>query len=302
VVVNATGVFSDDILTMDNPDAPHQIAPSQGIHLVLDKSFLQGDSAIMIPHTSDGRVLFAVPWHDAVIVGTTDTPMKDATLEPRPLEEEIEFILSTASRYLQKDPTRQDVLSVFAGLRPLAAPQKEGEETKEISRSHKVIISTSGLVSIIGGKWTTYRKMAEDTVDKAIMVGGLPETKCQTENMALHGYVKNVNFEDPLYFYGSDRVNLADLISQNPSWREKIMVDTPYIKAQVIFSIRYEMAVTIEDFLARRVRALLLDARKSIEMAPEVAFLMAKELGYDQKWVDSQVEEYRKLAEGYILS
>jgi glycerol-3-phosphate dehydrogenase len=302
VVVNATGVFSDDILTMDDPDAPHQIAPSQGIHLVLDKSFLQGDSAIMIPHTSDGRVLFAVPWHNAVIVGTTDTPMKKAELEPRPLEEEIEFILSTASRYLQKDPTRQDVLSVFAGLRPLAAPQKEGEETKEISRSHKVIISTSGLVSIIGGKWTTYRKMAEDTVDKAILVGGLPETKCQTENMALHGYVKNVNFEDPLYFYGSDRVNLADLISQNPSWREKIMVDTPYIKAQVIFSIRYEMAVTIEDFLARRVRALLLDARKSIEMAPEVAFLMAKELGYDQKWVDNQVEEYRKLAEGYILS
>ncbi len=212
VVINATGVFVDDILHMNDPAAKRIVRPSQGVHIVLDKSFLQSESAIMIPKTSDGRVLFAVPWHGKVVVGTTDTPLDETTLEPRALEEEIKFILSTASKYLKKDPQRKDVLSVFAGLRPLATQQGNEQSTKEISRHHKLIVSLSGLITITGGKWTTYRKMAEDTVDKASLVGGLPEKDCLTKNMPIHGYVKNIHFDTPGYFYGADRAHIMDII------------------------------------------------------------------------------------------
>ena len=301
-VINATGVFVDDILKMNDPEAKKIIRPSQGVHIILDKSFLQGDSAIMIPKTSDGRVLFAVPWHDKVILGTTDTPLDVPGLEPRALEEEIEFILKTAEKYLKKDPKREDVLSIFAGLRPLAAPEdSEGKETKEISRSHKLIVSLSGLVTITGGKWTTYRKMAEDTVDKAIMIAGLPETKCVTENMPVHGYVKHVDYKDHLYVYGSDKLKLLKMIEKEPKMKEKLHKRLPFIKGEVLWAVRYEMARTVEDVLARRVRALFLDARASIDMAEDVAKIMAKEMNYNRKWIRNQVKEYTELAKGYIL-
>ena len=188
-VVNATGVFVDDIVRMDTPGADRLVKPSQGVHIVLQKKFLRGDAAIMIPHTDDGRVLFAVPWHDRVIVGTTDTPVEAATLEPHPLESEIGFILETAARYLTQDPTRSDVLSIFAGLRPLAAPNRPGASTREISRGHKVIVAPSGLITILGGKWTTYRKMAEDVVNKAQMLVGLVNRACRTETLPIHGAI-----------------------------------------------------------------------------------------------------------------
>jgi glycerol-3-phosphate dehydrogenase len=197
-VVNATGVWADKVMQMDDPEARDMIRPSQGIHLVLDQSFLQSKHAIMIPHTSDGRVLFAVPWHNRVIVGTTDTLVNEALLEPKALEEEIEFVLETAGLYLNKVPTRKDVKSIFAGLRPLAAPQdNEEKSTKEISRHHKVLISLSGLITITGGKWTTYRKMGEDAVDKAILLAGLAERKSITENLMIHSYSKSVSLNDP---------------------------------------------------------------------------------------------------------
>lgn len=301
VVINATGVFVDDILHMNDPAAKKIVRPSQGVHIVLDKSFLQSEFAIMIPKTADGRVLFAVPWHGKVVVGTTDTPVDEATLEPRALEEEIEFILSTASKYLKKDPQRKDVLSVFAGLRPLAAQQGNEKTTKEISRNHKLIVSLSGLVTITGGKWTTYRKMAEDTVNKASLVGGLPEKDCVTKNMPIHGYVKNIHFDTPGYFYGADRAHIMDIIFKDSAFGERLHPDYEFTKADVLWAVRDEMARTVEDFLARRVRALFLDARASMKMAPEVAFLMAKELGYDQTWVKSQIDQYVELAKGYIL-
>ena len=301
-VINATGVFVDDILKMNDPEAKKIIRPSQGVHIILDKSFLQGESAIMIPKTSDGRVLFAVPWHDKVILGTTDTPLDDPSLEPRALEEEIEFILNTAEQYLKKDPKREDVLSIFAGLRPLAAPEdSEGKETKEISRSHKLIISLSGLITITGGKWTTYRKMAEDTIDKAILIAGLPDNKCVTENMPIHGYVKHIDYKDHLYVYGSDRLKLLKMIEKEPKMKEKLHERLPFIKGEVLWAVRYEMARTVEDVLARRVRALFLDARASIDMADDVARIMAKELNYNRKWIKNQVKEYTELAKGYIL-
>jgi glycerol-3-phosphate dehydrogenase len=301
VVINATGVFVDNILHMDNPDAKKMVRPSQGVHIILDKSFLQGNSAIMIPKTSDGRVLFAVPWHDKVVVGTTDTPLDDASLEPRALDEEIDFILKTAAQYLKKDPTKKDVLSIFAGLRPLAAPQGEEMSTKEISRSHKLVVSLSGLVTITGGKWTTYRKMAEDTMNKAMLIAGLDQRKCVTENMPIHGYVKNVNYNDHLYVYGSDRIKIKDLINKNPELGKKMHKNLPFLRAEILWAARNEMARTVEDVLARRVRALFLDARASIEMAEETGTILADELGYDAAWVQNQVKEYTKLAKGYLL-
>lgn len=253
-VVNATGVFVDEIIHMDDPQAPPLVRPSQGIHIVLDKEFLKGDSAIMIPKTSDGRVLFAVPWHERVVVGTTDTPLDECSLEPRALEEEIDFILTTAKKYLTREPQRRDILSIFAGLRPLAAPQKGSETTssKEISRSHHLRVSLSGLVTITGGKWTTYRRMAEDTVDKAAMVAGLTTQKCRTENMPIHGWLANVDYQDPLYYYGSDADSLRDLVSDNPELGNRLHERLPYTPIEVIWSARYEMARTVEDILARR--------------------------------------------------
>lgn len=300
-VINATGVFVDNILKMNDPEAKKIVRPSQGVHIILDKSFLQGDSAIMIPKTSDGRVLFAVPWHNKVVVGTTDTPIDEASLEPRALEEEIDFILTTAAQYLKKDPTKEDVLCIFAGLRPLAAPQGDDLSTKEISRSHKLIVSLSGLVTITGGKWTTYRKMAEDTVNKAMMIAGLEHKKCVTENMPIHGYVKQVDYDNHMYVYGSDRIKLMQLINKNPELGEKLHENLPFLKVEVLWAARHEMARTVEDVLARRVRALFLDARASIAMAPEVAKIMAEELNFDKQWIDKQVEEYTELAKSYLL-
>ncbi|MDX2442898.1 MAG: glycerol-3-phosphate dehydrogenase/oxidase [Bacteroidales bacterium] len=301
VVVNATGVFADSISRMDNKDARTSIVPSQGVHIVLDKRFLKGNSAIMIPKTSDGRVLFAVPWHNKVVVGTTDTLVEEISLEPRALKEEINFILKTARKYLKFPPKKEDVLSVFAGLRPLAAPENPGEETKEVSRNHKITVSLSGLVAIIGGKWTTYRKMGQDVIDKAVIMGGLEEEKSVTENMPIHGYVKNFDSKNHLHFYGSDAINIKELIAKDKSLGERIIEEYPFLKAEVIWAVRKEMARTVEDFLARRIRLLLLDARASIVAAPIVAGLMARELKKDEKWQTEQLENYTKLAKEYHL-
>jgi len=255
----------------------------------------------MIPKTSDGRVLFAVPWHNKVVVGTTDTLVSDISLEPRALEEEINFILETANEYLAFPPERKDVLSVFAGLRPLAAPEGDGKETKEVSRNHKITVSLSGLITIVGGKWTTYRKMGEDVIDKATIMGGLDERKSVSEHMPIHGYVKNFNPTDHLHYYGSEAAGIRELIYHNKSLGGKIIENFSYVKAEVIWAVRHEMARTVEDFLSRRIRILLLDARASKNAAPIVAQLMARELGKDKNWIQDQIKEYIRLAEGYHL-
>ncbi|MEA3505847.1 MAG: glycerol-3-phosphate dehydrogenase/oxidase [Bacteroidota bacterium] len=300
-VLNATGVFVDDIVKMDESKARDIVKSSQGVHLVLDKSFCPNDYAIMIPATSDGRVLFAVPWHNKIVLGTTDVQKEKHELEPKALEEEVDFILETAARFLLKPPKRSDVLSIYAGLRPLAAPTGEGKKTKEISRSHKIIASKAKLVTIIGGKWTTYRQMGEDVIDRIEKEVGFAHRKTQTKKLHVHGYKKDVDLNDPLYFYGTDKENILKIASVNKEMKEFIHPKFDIIKAQIVWAVKEEMAITVEDFLARRTRALILDARASIESAPIVAEVMAKELGEDTAWIEKQVKDYIEIAKGYIL-
>lgn len=300
-VINATGVFTDSIRQMDDPGIASIIQPSQGVHIVLDKKFLPGESAIMVPKTDDGRVLFAVPWHDKVIVGTTDTPVESPSLEPRAKQEEIDFLLTHCARYMTGNPEPDDVLSVFAGLRPLVS-QGKGKDTSTISRDHTLIIDASGLVTITGGKWTTYRKMAEDTIDEASVVAGLDTRPSISEHLRLHGWLKNNSAADPYPDYGSDAPAIKKIASENAGWNEAIHPRLKDRPSQVIWAARYEMARTVEDVLSRRTRALLLDARASIEIAEDVARLLAGELGHDEYWVKNQTAEYTKLAKGYLLN
>lgn len=300
-IINATGVFADDILQMDKPGSAPTMRPSQGIHLVIDKSFLPGNDALMIPKTTDGRVLFAVPWHGKVIVGTTDTPIDHPSLEPRPLEQEIDFILENTRQYLKKSPAREDILSVFAGLRPLAAVKNNNhKKTWEISRSHKILVSDSGLLTMVGGKWTTFRKMAEDMIAKAEKVNKWPPTLSSTRNLKIRGWEKVYGMEDPLYAYGSDKERLMDLIREKSEYGEILSESLGVIKAQVIWAVREEMAITVEDFLSRRTRCQLLDARESLRMAPGVAKIMAEETGKDEHWISHQINSYEEVTRSYI--
>lgn len=301
VVINATGVFTDDLRRMDNADAPPMVSPSQGVHIVLDRSFLPGDTAVMVPKTDDGRVLFAIPWHHVVLVGTTDTPVKSASLEPRPLDEELKFLLDHAGRYLSKKPKASDVLSTFAGLRPLVAGGNEEGSTAEISRDHSLVISKTGLVTITGGKWTTYRKMSEDTVDQAAVLADLPDKPSVTRTLRVHGWHADSSAFGDFAFYGSDAEPLRRLITENPDLDARLHDRLPLLAAQVVWAARHEMARTVEDVLSRRTRCLLFDAKASIEAAPRVAALLAKELARDAEWERRQVDDYTELARRYLM-
>jgi glycerol-3-phosphate dehydrogenase len=299
-VINATGVFVDEILQMDTPAKKPIVRPSQGVHIVLDKSFLGGASALMIPKTSDGRVLFAVPWHEKALIGTTDTPLDQHSLEPVALEKEIEFILNTAGQYLSRAPERKDVLSVFAGLRPLAAPDKVNSKTKEISRSHKIIVSPSNLITITGGKWTTYRRMAEDVINKTIQVVGLKPSACLSRNTPVHGSALNPS-EGNFAIYGSDAAQIEKFAEENPLLNVALIDGYSPLKAEVVWQIRNEMARKIEDVLARRLRILFLDAKAALQMAPVVVEIIASELKHDKEWQEKELREFKILANQYLL-
>jgi glycerol-3-phosphate dehydrogenase len=284
VVINATGPFADLLRLKADPSAEPIIAPSQGIHLVFDGSFLPGDSAIMVPHTPDGRVLFAIPWHGHTVVGTTDTPVAEPALEPVATGQEVDFILETASLYLARRPKRADVLSVFAGIRPLVRAAGS-RNTAALSRDHTIRIDASGMVTICGGKWTTYRRMAEDCVDQAATLGRLPERPCVTAHLPIH----------------SPDTAALDRVKQDASLGAPLHPALPYTGAEVVWAAREEMACTVEDVLARRTRALFLNARAAIAMAPRVADLLARELGRDERWQRGQVQAFQKTAQNYLL-
>lgn len=300
--VNATGVFADELLQLDQPGQPKMICPSQGIHLVFDRKFYPSKFALMVPKTSDGRVLFALPWHQKVIVGTTDTPVELSSLEPRALNTEIDFILETLSQYLQNPPCRKDLLSVFAGLRPLAAPQHDEKKTKEISRSHQIIVSGSGLFTMLGGKWTTYRRMGEDMMNRIEVNLHWPKRIDRTRDLCIHGnkkYASKIEYK-ALGIYGSDSVILREKMEQGMA--HQLSKRLEIYSVQVSWAVQQEMALTVEDFLSRRTRALFLDVKESLRIAPEVARIMAVELGKDEAWEAEQVESFALVAKNYLPS
>jgi len=300
VVINATGAFTDRVRRLADPDVQPMIAPSQGIHLVFDRSLMPGDSAIMVPHTSDGRVMFAIPWHNHLLVGTTDTPISEPALEPNPFDHEIEFILETAGRYLSRQPERKDVLSIFVGIRPLVKAGGAGS-TSQLSRDHTIHIDNSGLLTICGGKWTTYRNMAEDCVDSAITLGKLDDIPCTTKKLRIHGWCEDSDKYGDLSYYGSDAQHILALIAKDQSLAELLHPALPYNMAEVVWAARYEMARTVEDVLARRLRALFLNAHAAIGAAPLVAQIMAAELGYGPQWVKSQILDFSVMAQSYCV-
>ncbi len=296
-VINATGAFSDSIRRLSDIEAQNIIAFSQGIHLVFDRKFLPSNNALMIPKTSDGRVLFVIPWQGHVLIGTTDTPIDAAVLEPAAQAEEIEFILKTAGKYLAQPPKWEDILSVFAGIRPLV---KSGntKNTASLSRGHNIEIDASGFLSITGGKWTTYRRMAEDAVDQALKIANLPEKASTTEGLKIHGYS---GIDGDFSTYGSDADQIKDLIVNSPELAERLHPDLPYCKAEIIWAVRNEMARTVEDVLARRTRSLFLNAFAAMEKAAAVAEVMAQELGKDTDWIAAQVNQFNETAINYSV-
>ncbi len=299
VVVNAAGPFCDEVRRLADPAAPPLVAASQGSHVVLDRSFLPADAALLVPETPDGRVLFAIPWHGHTLVGTTDVPIPAAVPEPRPTDAEIDFILETAGRYLAKPPRREDALSTFAGVRPLV--RADGRRTADISRDHTIRADAPGLLTITGGKWTTYRSMAEACVDRAATLAGLPRRPCPTRELRLHGYHPDAASLGELAVYGSDAAAVRKLMDADPALAEQLHPDLPYRAAEVVWAARAEMARTVADVLARRTRALFLNATAVVEMAPRVAELLGRELGRDAAWAAGQVREFNELAKGYRL-
>ena len=301
-VVNATGVFTDTLLKMDDPAAPGVLAVSQGIHLVLARDFLPGDTAIMVPQTDDGRVVFIIPWQGRTLVGTTDTPRPAPSVEPTALGGEIAFVLRHAGQYLARQPTRADVLAVYAGLRPLVRGKDSGdnqgdsgEATAKLGRDHTLLESPSGLLTITGGKWTTYRRMAEETVDRAAALAGLPARPCRTRDLRLHG----ATGRDPAWLeFGATAAEAAAYEARHPGMLDPRL---PYSLAMAAYAIDREMPVRLEDVLSRRLRAVILDARAAVAAAPRVAALMATLQGRDEDWARAEVEAFRQLAEAHHI-
>jgi glycerol-3-phosphate dehydrogenase len=298
VVVNATGVFCDAVRRFADPAAAPLVTPSQGIHLVVDRSFLPGERALLVPDVGDGRVMFLIPWHGYTLLGTTDTAVRDTPLEPTPTPEEIDAVLATAARYLARPPTRSDICSAFAGLRPLV--RASSRSTARLSRDHTIHVDAPGLVTITGGKWTTYRNMAEDCVNEAARLAGLPSRPCATASLHLHGYAERSEFAGSLSVYGADAANIRELAQREAHLAEPIAQEIRYLGAEVAFAAREEMARTVEDVLARRTRALFLDACVAIAMAPRVAAILANVLGRDERWQAEEVRRFTQLAEGYL--
>ncbi len=300
VVINATGVFIEKILALDEANSKQILSPSQGVHIVVSNKFFNGTNALMIPKTKDGRVLFAVPWHGKVVIGTTDTIVNNIKEEPIALQEEIDFIIDHFNMYNKITITKKDVLSVFVGLRPLIK-KKEVKSTASLNRDHVILISNAQLITITGGKWTTYRKMAADVIDKAFEYLQKPYVKCATENLPLQGYTLLKHKNEVLHNYGSDATAIELLMKNDIYLQEKIHDKYNYTLAQIIWAMQNEMAVTVEDILARRIRLLFLDAKAAIEASPKVARIMAIYMHKNREWEMKQIMDFNKIAKNYLL-
>lgn len=300
VLINATGVFTDKIMELDDINHKPMLTVSQGIHMVVDKKFFPGEIAMIIPKTDDGRVLFAVPWHDKIVIGTTDTPMEDILIEPKPLPEEIDFIIRHINRYLIGNIKRNDIKTIFTGLRPLIKTNGK-RSTSFLSRDHTAIVSGSGMITITGGKWTTYRAMGKSAVDQAVFVGKLKRKECTTGSLPLHGFIKDQRKNEITSVYGSDAAAIDQLMNDLPVLKEKIHPDLSYTKALIVWAVQQEMAMTVDDVLSRRTRSLILDAKAAIASAPMVAALMAKEMNQTSDWEMQQVKDFLHIADTYLI-
>lgn len=319
-VINATGIHAEQTIALDGRPRGSLLAISQGSHFVLPRTFLPGSTALMIPKTADGRVLFAIPWHGALLVGTTDVPINTTSPEPRALPEEKKFLRDHIARYLGRAPRPEEILSVWSGLRPLV--RKGGASTSKLSRDHTILVSASGLVTVTGGKWTTYRRMGQDTIDHAAQVAVLPNRPSPTLELKLHGWTPDSTSANSPWesVYGSDLPALRalsvqsssannsssrgliapDMNSQNANLDALLHPRLPFRRREVIWAARYEMARTVEDVLARRTRALFLDARAAIEAAPAVADLLAGELQRCDDWKANDLRSFQDIAKGYL--
>lgn len=300
VVVNATGIYTDEIRHQDDPDLPNLLSTSRGTHIVVPGAVLGSDHAIMVPKTADGRVIFAIPWLGKIVIGTTDLPAPTVELEPGHLASEIDFLIETINPYLATPISRNDVLSVFSGLRPLVTG-KAGT-TSRLSREHHIDRSASGLITVAGGKWTTYRRMAQDTLDFALRHKMLEPTKCVTATLKLHGAPAQPAPGEAFARYGTDAAAVQAIAESDPALAAPIDEQLPYTFAEVVYAVRDEMARTVEDVLSRRTRALLLDARAAQRAAAPVARLMAQLLGHDDAWVQQQVHAFRLLADRFYIA
>lgn len=299
VVVNATGPFADTVLRMDEPRVASAVVLARGAHIVVGRAFLPGRTAVLVPSTDDGRVLFAIPWHGHVLIGTTDVRVEKPSREPVPSDAEVDYLIDHAGRYLSRPIARTDILSTWAGLRALAAVGS-GQNTASLSRDHSVIVSRRGLVTVTGGKWTTCRKVAQDTVSVAADVGDLSPAHSITARLRLHGYSTRRHVGYPWRVYGADAVAIREMEAADESLSGLMHPSLPYRLSQAAWAARSEMAVNIEDVLARRTRALFLNARAASAAAPAVAGVMARELVHGEDWVADQVRAFRELAKGYL--
>ncbi len=298
-IVNAAGPFCDSIRQLDDPGGENMIAASQGVHLVVPRSLFPGSAAVIVPKTSDGRVIFIIPWHDQAIIGTTDTPIPEVTLEPKPQDQEIEFLLDTCSQYLSSEVKRADVLSVFTGIRPLVKDDRSAR-TASLSRDHVIRVSPSGLITITGGKWTTVRKMSEDCVDRAIETAGLAAGPCVTRSLRLHGFQSEPDSSDRRSFYGSDLASIRQIENESPSLAKPLHNDLPLRGSEVVWAVREEMARRLDDVMSRRTRTLIFGAQAAIEIAPQVAQLMAAELQRNADWQQQEVADFTLIAKNYL--
>jgi glycerol-3-phosphate dehydrogenase len=301
-IFNAAGIFADQIRKMDETATPPLLTVSRGTHLVVGPEVLGGNAGIMVPKTSDGRVIFAIPWQGRVVIGTTDIPAPEPLMEPGHAKDEIGFLLETINPFLAKPIEQSDILSIFSGLRPLVTGA--AASTSKLSREHYIDASRHGLITVAGGKWTTYRRMGEDAMNFAAKHGKLPKRRCITGAVHLHGWNtspeitdSSLEITDPyLREYGSDAGAIRGLIAGDPRLAEPIDEDLPYSFAQALYAVRSEMARTLEDVLSRRTRSLLLNSSAAVRAAPRVAALMAEELGRGEDWISHQVAHFAALA------
>lgn len=306
VVINATGIFVDELRQSDAPATPKLLSSSRGTHIVVPADVLGGNDAIMVPKTPDGRVIFAIPWQGKVIIGTTDVPASEIAMEPGHTAAEVRFLLETINPYLDRPITERDILSVFSGLRPLVTGP--GSTTSKLSREHYIERAASGLITVAGGKWTTYRRMAEDTLAVATKAGMLPDRPCRTATVRLHGAPEPSRSQelhaagDDLFRYGTDAEQVRAIAQQAPGLAERLDPALPFMLAEVVFAVRQEMARTVEDVLSRRTRALLLDVAAARRAAPSVARVMAAELGADAEWERGEVARFESLAQRYYTA